>query len=55
MSAPATTSKVVMPAWAAELRNPPAHRSKQAGIPDPPGFPSSHTPSSSKVVPNPPT
>lgn len=44
-----------MPAWAAELRNPPAHRSKQAGIPDPPGFPSSHTPSSSKVVPNPPT
>ncbi|SPQ22988.1 b27284f9-0714-4c07-898b-ca257c1f4914 [Thermothielavioides terrestris] len=29
-----------MPVWAAELKNPPAHKSKQASIPDLPGFPS---------------
>ncbi|GAB1316760.1 hypothetical protein MFIFM68171_06970 [Madurella fahalii] len=37
-----------MPAWATELKNPPAHKSKQAGIPDPPGFPSSQPPTNSK-------
>ncbi|KAK3353688.1 hypothetical protein B0T25DRAFT_219797 [Lasiosphaeria hispida] len=29
------------PKWVANLNNPPAHRSKNASIPDPPGFPSS--------------
>jgi hypothetical protein len=46
MSATATTT---LPAWAAGLKNPPAHKSKQAGIPDPPGYPSSQSPSNSKV------
>ncbi|KAH6632816.1 hypothetical protein F5144DRAFT_488631 [Chaetomium tenue] len=45
MSATATTT---LPAWAAGLNNPPAHKSKQAGIPDPPGYPSSQSPSNSK-------
>ncbi|KAH6855593.1 hypothetical protein B0I37DRAFT_350751 [Chaetomium sp. MPI-CAGE-AT-0009] len=45
MSATATNS---LPAWAAGLQNPPAHKSKQAGIPDPPGYPSSQSPSNSK-------
>ncbi|EAQ87148.1 hypothetical protein CHGG_03767 [Chaetomium globosum CBS 148.51] len=46
MSATATTT---LPAWVAGLNNPPAHKSKQAGIPDPPGYPSSQSPSNSKV------
>ncbi|KAK3293863.1 uncharacterized protein B0H64DRAFT_374725 [Chaetomium fimeti] len=45
MSAVATNS---LPTWAEGLQNPPAHKSKQAGIPDPPGYPSSQSPSGSK-------
>ncbi|KAK4108428.1 hypothetical protein N656DRAFT_771804 [Canariomyces notabilis] len=37
-----------MPTWAVELKNPPAHQSKQAGLPDPPGFPSSQSAATSK-------
>lgn len=49
MSAITAASKA-MPPWVAELKNPPAYKSKQAGIPDPPGYPSSQTLSSSKVA-----
>ncbi|KAJ4294728.1 hypothetical protein N0V88_004962 [Collariella sp. IMI 366227] len=37
-----------MPVWALQLKNPPAYKSKQAGIPDPPGYSTSQAPSSSK-------
>jgi hypothetical protein len=50
----ALTTASMMPTWALELKNPPASKSKQAGIPDPPGYPSSQTTSSSKVAPSPP-
>ncbi|KAG7286928.1 hypothetical protein NEMBOFW57_006428 [Staphylotrichum longicolle] len=46
MSAVATSPP--MPTWAVQLKNPPAHKSKQAGIPDPPGYPSSQSTSSKK-------
>ncbi|KAK4449960.1 ER membrane protein complex subunit 4 [Podospora aff. communis PSN243] len=36
------------PKWVADLSNPPAYRSKNNGIPDPPGYPSSQTPGSKK-------
>ncbi|KAL2263991.1 hypothetical protein VTK26DRAFT_3775 [Humicola hyalothermophila] len=42
------STTTTLPTWAAELKNPPAHKSKQAGIPDPPGYPSSQSVSSSK-------
>lgn len=48
MSGLATATRA-LPAWAIDLRNPPAHKSKQAGIPDPPGFSSQSGSSSSKV------
>jgi hypothetical protein len=48
---PTVAVQTALPAWAVELKNPPAHKSKQAGIPDPPGYPSSQAPSSSKVLP----
>ncbi|KAL2022617.1 hypothetical protein VTK56DRAFT_4961 [Thermocarpiscus australiensis] len=41
------TAPTATPTWAAELKNPPAHKPKQSGIPDPPGF-SSQSPSNSK-------
>jgi len=47
MSAVATSQP--LPTWAVQLNNPPAHKSKHAGIPDPPGYPSSQS-SSSKVA-----
>ncbi|KAK4130506.1 hypothetical protein BT67DRAFT_390971 [Trichocladium antarcticum] len=47
MSGLATATRA-LPAWAIDLRNPPAHKSKQAGIPDPPGFSSQSGSSSSK-------
>ncbi|KAK3906002.1 ER membrane protein complex subunit 4 [Staphylotrichum tortipilum] len=37
------TTSQELPAWAAQLKNPPAHKSKNAGIPDPPGYPSSQS------------
>ncbi|KAL2177547.1 uncharacterized protein P884DRAFT_284742 [Thermothelomyces heterothallicus CBS 202.75] len=37
-----------LPAWAAQLKNPPAHKSRQPGIPDPPGYPSAQSSSNSK-------
>lgn len=40
----------LLPAWAAQLKNPPAHKSKHAGFPDPPGYPSPHSSSNSKVA-----
>ncbi|SPQ25051.1 db3f2404-0798-4df6-bfd3-02a500fd4418 [Thermothielavioides terrestris] len=33
------TAPVALPAWAAELKNPPAHKLKPDSIPDPPGSP----------------
>ncbi|KAK3307701.1 uncharacterized protein B0T15DRAFT_530927 [Chaetomium strumarium] len=42
------TTLKALPPWAEELKNPTAHKPKQAGIPDPPGFPSSTSVSSSK-------
>lgn len=36
------------PRWVSDLNSPPAYKSKAAGIPDPPGFPS-QTSGSSKV------
>ncbi|KAK1751988.1 hypothetical protein QBC47DRAFT_389415 [Echria macrotheca] len=36
------------PKWVADLASPPAHRSKNGSIPDPPGYPSSQTTSSKK-------
>ncbi|KAK4234704.1 ER membrane protein complex subunit 4 [Achaetomium macrosporum] len=47
MSSPVVASRT-LPPWSEELKNPPAHKPKQAGIPDPPGFPSSISVSSSK-------
>ncbi|KAL2158685.1 hypothetical protein VTH06DRAFT_4167 [Thermothelomyces fergusii] len=41
------TNTEPLPAWAAQLKNPPAHKTKQPGIPDPPGFPSAPSSSSS--------
>ncbi|KAK3319218.1 hypothetical protein B0H66DRAFT_477317 [Apodospora peruviana] len=38
-----------VPRWAAELKNPPVFKPKADKIPDPPGYPSSQAPSSSKV------
>ncbi len=49
MSALATKQEV--PAWAVQLKNPPPHKSKQTGIPDPPGYPSLPLASNSKVAP----
>ncbi|KAK3358560.1 hypothetical protein B0T24DRAFT_540105 [Lasiosphaeria ovina] len=49
MSELAITSRA-SPRWVAELSNPPAYRSKNAGILDPPGFPSSQSPPSSKAA-----
>ncbi|KAK3687222.1 hypothetical protein B0T22DRAFT_122624 [Podospora appendiculata] len=34
-------SKTAVPTWVADLNNPPAPKSKQSSIPDPPGYPSS--------------
>ncbi|KAL2121633.1 hypothetical protein VTJ04DRAFT_5660 [Mycothermus thermophilus] len=42
------STTTALPSWAAELKNPPPARPKQPSIPDPPGFPSSQTPSGSK-------
>jgi len=44
-------SNLKAPEWAAHLNNPPAYKPKNAGIPDPPGYPSSQQAiSSSKVA-----
>ncbi|KAK4099297.1 hypothetical protein N658DRAFT_498444 [Parathielavia hyrcaniae] len=44
----AVAASISLPTWAAELKNPPAYKSKQAGIPDPPGYPSTQATSNSK-------
>ncbi|KAK4125393.1 transmembrane protein [Parathielavia appendiculata] len=44
----AVSASITLPAWAAELKNPPAHKSKQPGFPDPPGYPSTQTTPTSK-------
>ncbi|KAK3324773.1 hypothetical protein B0T19DRAFT_238770 [Cercophora scortea] len=41
-------SRTAVPTWVADLNNPPAPKSKQNSIPDPPGYPSSQAVSSSK-------
>ncbi|KAM7184675.1 ER membrane protein complex subunit 4 [Naviculisporaceae sp. PSN 640] len=42
------TSSNSAPKWVEDLKNPPAYKSKGPSLPDPPGFPSSQTPSSKK-------
>ncbi|KAM7214344.1 Protein of unknown function (DUF1077) domain containing protein [Rhypophila decipiens] len=42
------TSPKTAPRWVENLKNPPAYKAKGPSLPDPPGFPSSQTPSSKK-------